>query len=284
MRVCFECVCFDGLCFASRRSRDTNQSREEETQTVLCDGAITLNDHHHHHHNITSLLKYNNIGPTTTAPTSVLIYHQKKEEVLDIIKMSDPQAGDNSSSFQTLSSQPQLSASASSSLQASSQNYQQQTQDQIVNNHSDTTGLNNQLENILITDKNPSDNETGTTTSTSMRLTPNEQELLKLLHTKDVKIRELEDQLRRKNDEVAELRSHLDKFQSVFPFSRSPSGGLTPAANAVVLPGPSISDDGASSVRVQRQRATGISAEPQSERKVLERLHVTFRKYDKEER
>lgn len=81
---------------------------------------------------------------------------------------------------------------------------------------------------------------------------------------KDLRIQELQRVLHSKENEIAELKSHLDKFQSVFPFSRSKSGGRTTGQS-------------------QRQRAQGISAEPQSEKKIMELLHVKFQIYDKEE-
>lgn len=89
-------------------------------------------------------------------------------------------------------------------------------------------------------------------------------EYVQMIKVRDVRINELENQLRRKEEEMAELKSHLDKFQSVFPFSR---GRKSKAPQ-----GP------------QRQRAQGISAEPQSESSIRELMNITFAKYDKEER
>lgn len=96
-------------------------------------------------------------------------------------------------------------------------------------------------------------------------IAPSEQQLLQVIQIKTARITELETLLRGKENEIAELKSHLDKFQSVFPFSRGRKAGVQGAHG-------------------QRQRAQGISAEPQSETSVLELLHVTFPKYDKEER
>lgn len=96
-------------------------------------------------------------------------------------------------------------------------------------------------------------------------LLSSEEHLLQVIQIKSARINELEHLLRCKENEIAELKSHLDKFQSVFPFSsRGRKGGVQ--ANG------------------QRQRAQGISAEPQSESSVLELLHVTFPKYEKDER
>lgn len=105
-----------------------------------------------------------------------------------------------------------------------------------------------------------------------LNLTPREQELLKVIQARDIRIRELEDCLRHKHDEVAELRSHLDKFQSVFRSSGG-AGGVSPGGRKMGAQG-----------GVQRQRAQGISAEPQRDISVLELMHVTFPKYDKDER
>lgn len=93
-----------------------------------------------------------------------------------------------------------------------------------------------------------------------------EQHLLQVIQLKSARINDLEQLLRTKDNEIAELKSHLDKFQSVFPFSSRGRKGGVHGANG------------------QRQRAQGISAEPQSESSVLELLQVTFPKYDKDER
>lgn len=81
-------------------------------------------------------------------------------------------------------------------------------------------------------------NVTGATTITAMGTL---RELQELLRVKDEKIAELEALLCRRDAEIQELRSHLDKFLSVLPF-KSP---LTPTKP-----------------RPRKQRAQGISAEP----------------------
>lgn len=95
--------------------------------------------------------------------------------------------------------------------------------------------------------------------------TPQEEHLMHVIKGKDLRIQELQRVLQSKENEIAELKSHLDKFQSVFPFSRSQSGGRATGQSS------------------QRQRAQGISAEPQSEKRIMELLHVKFPVYDKEE-
>lgn len=121
--------------------------------------------------------------------------------------------------------------------------------------------------------------------------TAQEERLIQMLQAKDLKIQEMQRALQYKDTEIAELKSHLDKFQSVFPFSRSgastPSGfmgsanfsGLS-AAGATAIDRSDIHKSGPS---FQRQRAQGISAEPQSESSVL-LDKVTFPKYEKDER
>lgn len=100
------------------------------------------------------------------------------------------------------------------------------------------------------------------------KLTPREMELIKVIQTKDLHIKELEALVTRKDEQIANLRSHLDKFQSVFPFSRSQG----------VIAGRKMGRN------LQRQRATGISAEPQSQNSMHDLLNVSFPKYEKQER
>lgn len=95
-------------------------------------------------------------------------------------------------------------------------------------------------------------------------LTSKEKELMKVIQLKDVKINELNHMLVQKDDEIANLKSHLDKFQSVFSGFRSGAMGRKIGRN------------------IQRQRV-GISAEPQSESSMHDLLSVTFPKYEKEE-
>lgn len=74
-------------------------------------------------------------------------------------------------------------------------------------------------------------------------------ELQTILAAKDAKIRELEEQLRTREMEIVELRSHLDKFQSVLHLG---SHVGSPTLNNNHHP------------RARKQRAQGISAEPQN--------------------
>lgn len=113
--------------------------------------------------------------------------------------------------------------------------------------------------------------------------TPQEERLIQIIHAKDLKIQEMQRALQYKDTEIAELKSHLDKFQSVFPFSRSgattPCSGMAAGATGGLMTS-SVRKSGQS---FQRQRAQGISAEPQSESSVL-LDNVTFPKYEKDEK
>lgn len=97
-------------------------------------------------------------------------------------------------------------------------------------------------------------------------------ELQALLQSKEDKIRELETLLRIRDDEIGDLRSHLDKFQSVFPFHFN-----------AVSPKHKGHNNNVGSVRPRKQRA-GISAEPQSEASLQELSQQTFQTHDKDER
>ncbi|XP_041981951.1 cGMP-dependent protein kinase, isozyme 2 forms cD4/T1/T3A/T3B isoform X2 [Aricia agestis] len=74
------------------------------------------------------------------------------------------------------------------------------------------------------------------------------------------RIRELEALLRKRDQEMSELRSQLDKLQSVFPYQQY-----------------------ARSRGPRKQRAQGISAEPQTSSSLQDLAHQTFPVYDKSE-
>jgi hypothetical protein len=90
------------------------------------------------------------------------------------------------------------------------------------------------------------------------------EELVQLLLLKNIRIQELESELAFKNNEIISLRSHLDKFQSVFPFSRNRALGRKTGFKGIY-----------------RQRAQGISAEPQSEASITELLNSSTPKCEK---
>ncbi|XP_065356662.1 cGMP-dependent protein kinase, isozyme 2 forms cD4/T1/T3A/T3B isoform X1 [Calliphora vicina] len=119
--------------------------------------------------------------------------------------------------------------------------------------------------------------------SSYVPVTVQEERLIHIIHAKDLKIQEMQRALQFKDTEIAELKSHLDKFQSVFPFSRS--GATTPCGGVASGGGGAGATGGVrkSGQSFQRQRAQGISAEPQSESSVL-LDNVTFPKYDKDDK
>lgn len=227
-------VCFDGLCFASKRP-----ATDEDTQTVVhqCDG-VPVNSNQ-----LTPPSTHNNFIPPTTSDASVVFGDSKDKEqhITESTKTLRMQEINNSN-------MDTASAMLTDSFMAYSQS----------NNNPDGSVMPNS--NFMVNDRLNSLCLDG---DKSVMLNSKEKELLEVIQLKNIRITELENILRQKDVEVAELKSHLDKFQSVFPFSR----GRKTGAN-----------------HVQRQRAQGISAEPQSESSILELLHVTFPKYDKEEK
>lgn len=98
------------------------------------------------------------------------------------------------------------------------------------------------------------------------------QELQALLLAREEKIRELETLLHIRDAEIGDLRSHLDKFQSVFPFH----------FNAVTTKHKGLNNN-IGGIRPRKQRA-GISAEPQSEASLQQLSKQTFPVHDKGER
>lgn len=96
-------------------------------------------------------------------------------------------------------------------------------------------------------------------------------ELQTILTAKDEKIRELEAQLQMREKEILELRSHLDKFQSVFPYHVASSHHLNTLNNN-------------HQPRARKQRAQGISAEPQSLSTIQELSQQQFPTFPKNDR
>ncbi|GBP50006.1 cGMP-dependent protein kinase 1 [Eumeta japonica] len=76
------------------------------------------------------------------------------------------------------------------------------------------------------------------------------------------RIRELEALLKQRDQEMLELRSQLDKLQSVFPYQQYATGRVRSP---------------------RKQRAQGISAEPQTSASLQDLAHQTFPTYDKNE-
>ncbi|KAK6627883.1 hypothetical protein RUM43_002242 [Polyplax serrata] len=97
-------------------------------------------------------------------------------------------------------------------------------------------------------------------------------ELQTVLSMKDERIKELEAQINLQEKEILELRSHLDKFQSVFPYYLGSPGGHLNTLNNNYQP------------RARKQRAQGISAEPQSLVTIQELSQQQFPTFPKNDR
>ena len=92
------------------------------------------------------------------------------------------------------------------------------------------------------------------------------QDLQMLLKKRDERIRELE-------IENMELKSKLDKYQSIFPSSPPSSGGSVATDNG-----------GVAAAGRKMNRALGISAEPQSLKNLQDLTTKTFPEFKKEEK
>lgn len=103
------------------------------------------------------------------------------------------------------------------------------------------------------------------------------QELQATLCKRDEEIKNLhlvlqqkDAQIQLQEEKIQQLRSHLDKFQSVFPFGGQP------------VAFPSLRR---STIREPRKvRAQGISAEPQDLQKLTDLSHQKFNEYAKSDR
>jgi cGMP-dependent protein kinase len=82
---------------------------------------------------------------------------------------------------------------------------------------------------------------------------------------RDEEIRRLKILLREKEDEIVQLRSQLDKYQSVMALVGSVSGHVNASFKN----------------RPRKQRAAGISAEPQNLRTIQELIQTRFPEYPK---
>lgn len=155
----------------------------------------------------------------------------------------------NSNNSQSMAAAP-IDAQNNNHLNSSEMNL---VQNDLLNNAVDG------VENMLISECGDVNMEA------EQQLTSKEKDLIKIIQIKDVKIKELEILLNHKDEEIANLKSHLDKFQSVFSSAMNRKIGTTRNIQ-------------------QRQRAQGISAEPQSQSSMNELLNVAFPKYEKNER
>ncbi|KAL1464375.1 hypothetical protein WDU94_004026 [Cyamophila willieti] len=113
----------------------------------------------------------------------------------------------------------------------------------------------------------PSNSSSTVITSEAMG-TVNVEELQVLLQCKETKVHELEEKVRVQNEEILQLRSQLDKFQSVFPYHN-------PHLNNNI---------NINLARPRKQRAQGISAEPQSLISLQEINQQTLPSYPKKDK
>lgn len=261
-------VCFDGLCFASKRP-----AVDEDIQTVLSCNQAHQN-HLTHHQIIASEII--SVPQNQNHPSKLIItndnikYHQQQQYQQQQNNKESSVIGSGIIVGDIKYRNKENGGGGCGEIYNKMENQNQSIMDiqnnQIVVNNSDFGNNNlmttksgignhdlNMLANVYISDN-------------IINLTPKEQEFVRIIREKDQIIKELQDNLRRKNDEVAELKSHLDKFQSVFPFSSRSPARKTGTTNG------------------QRQRAQGISAEPQSESSIMQMLSMRFQKYDKAER
>ena len=99
------------------------------------------------------------------------------------------------------------------------------------------------------------------------------------LELKEKKIRELEELLNRRDVEITELRSQLDKFQSVFPFSNPVSPTSNHHYGSVNNNNFSVASNRFG--RPRKQRAQGISAEPQTVQDLSQKKFPTYPKNER---
>lgn len=124
------------------------------------------------------------------------------------------------------------------------------------------------------------------------------QDLKTLLEAKDTLIRNLETLLQVRDSEILKLRSHLDKFQSVIHLSNpvSPTATMSMHHHVATTPPPFHHQQNQNLVaksltslldgiaRPRKQRAQGISAEPQSLSTIQELSQKKFPMYPKNDR
>ena len=92
-------------------------------------------------------------------------------------------------------------------------------------------------------------------------------DLQKVLRQKDERIKDLEKKLCERDEQIQELSSKLDKYKSIF---------LVPPQSPPGSPGPTNGP--------RKQRAWGISAEPQALKNLQELTNKNFKKYIKSQR
>jgi hypothetical protein len=248
-------LCFNGFCLGTRRPLAVEKISQSSQTLLTISTAIDS-------FNVTTFFAKNEdefTSPNTNSFTHNSKMISEEDHNLNTISSSTNECdtiAQNAHQLQSISSEPE---------DAQNNNHLCSSQMELVNNDM----LNNAVENIYINecfDVNMCDLE-----SEQHQLTPKERDLIKVIQLKDIRIKELETLLYQRNDEIVNLKSHLDKFQSVFSFSRASASAMSRKIGRSA---------------VQRQRAQGISAEPQSQSfsSMHELLNVVFPKYEKDDR
>lgn len=261
-------LCFNGFCLGPQRPLAVEQS--SQTVLTLSTAVDTFN--------VTTF--FDKTFPTSNAyPQTDNNLHKLRENSSFFEKFRNINPED-CNSFQVNSSEFNLSANSSTmfssdnNLQshfADSQNQNDSQNNNTVNSssqielikHDAVESLNNNVGNIYI---NECFDVSMRELDSDQHLTEKEKELIKVIQLKDIKIQELNQILLQKNDEIVNLKSHLDKFQSVFSGIRTGAMGRKIGRN------------------IQQRQRIGISAEPQSESSMHDLLNVTFPKYEKDEK
>lgn len=255
-------LCFNGFCLGPQRPSAVEQS----SQTVLTFSTAidTLN--------ITTF--FDKTSSASDAYSSSVNAQQLKPNYFDKFRMINPDDANNSDFNISANNSTMFSHTSDNSINTLPSQFIADPIDTQNNNlvnassqielvkHDAVDSLNNTVGNIYINDcfdVNMQEIEA------EQHLTDKEKDLIKVIQLKDVRIIELGQMLVQKDDEIANLKSHLDKFQSVFSGFRSGAMGRKMGRN------------------IQQRQRVGISAEPQSESSMHDLLSVTFPKYEKEE-
>lgn len=266
-------LCFNGFCLGPQRPLAVDQSAQ--TILTLSTAIDTLNittffnksssssDAHQTHYNNSHEI----INPKPGFFDKFKMINQE-DSSFHIINSDFNNSANNSTMFSHTSDNNSINTIPSQFIvdAADSQNnnlLHSSSQIELVK-HDDVDTLNNTVGNIYINDCadiNMQDIES------EQQLTEKEKDLIKVIQLKDLRINELNQMVLHKNDEIANLKSHLDKFQSVFSGFRSVPGAMGRKMGR----------------NIQQRQRVGISAEPQSESSMHDLLSVTFPKYEKEE-
>lgn len=211
-------LCFNGFCLGPQRPLAVEQSAQ--TVLTLSTAIDTLN--------ITTF--FNKSSSSRDAHPQNSSVHELKQHnsYFDRSRMISAEDG----SFQGNNSEFNISANNSAMFSHSDSNLQ--SKDSQNNNivssssqvelvkHDAVESLNSNVGNIYINDcLDVSMQEI----DSEQHLTEKEKDLMRVIQLKDIRLNELNQMLLQKNDEIVNLKSHLDKFQSVFSGIRTGAMG-----------------------------------------------------------